>query len=79
MHSARKRGEFDRRHNLNTRNRHSALVEQHRLTVCEHAVSFAGPLEWNKLPYQLRTISKLEKFKVALKNYFLSQYDADSL
>ena len=72
MHSARKRGEFERHHNLNTRNRLSALVEQHRLTICEHAVSFAGPSEWNKLPYELRTISKLEKFKVALKIFLKS-------
>ena len=43
MHSARKRGEYGRRHDVNTRNRNSALPERPRLTLFKHDVSYAGP------------------------------------
>ena len=74
MHSARKRGEYGRHHDVNTRNRNSALPKRPRLTLFKHAVSYAGPSHWNQLPNELQAIPRLDKFKTALKKYFLDQY-----
>ena len=46
----------------------------HKLTLTQHAFSFMGPNEWNKLPINLRKIEKLPKFKRNLKKYFLDSY-----
>ena len=46
----------------------------HRLSKTQHAFSFTGPTEWNKLPIGIRKIEKLHIFKKYLKAHFLSLY-----
>ena len=45
-----------------------------RLTTTQKSITHAGPKIWNKLPLQIRNQTQLHKFKVALKQYFLSFY-----
>ena len=40
----------------------------------ECAFSYAGPHEWNKLPYDLRACTALNNFKCALKTHFFKLY-----
>ena len=45
----------------------------------ENASSFAAPAAWSNLPYRIRPIDELSKFKTALKTYFyLQAYGSDS-
>ena len=45
----------------------------------ESAFSYAAPMAWNNLPYRIRSIDELSKFKTALKTYFyLQAYGSDS-
>ena len=74
MYRARARGEFGSGHNINTRNRGAPQSEFHRLSVCQHAISFAGPSAWNRLPNSLKAIESYPKFKKMVKNYLLEQY-----
>ena len=46
----------------------------HRLSKTQHAFSFQGPTEWNKLPLHLRTIVDFRRFKLNLKRYLLERY-----
>ena len=48
----------------------------HRLTKTQHAFSYIGPTEWNKLPVNLRKIDDFKRFKRSLKSYFLSLYES---
>ena len=52
--------------------------EFHRLTQTQHAFSFVGPTEWNKLPLNLRKIENPQTFKKSVKQYFLSQYEGSA-
>ena len=49
--------------------------EFHRLTLTQHAFSYVGPTEWNKLPMSIRQIENQNTFKRSVKQYFLSQYE----
>lgn len=48
------------------------LVTPHkpRYQKMENAFNYAAPTTWNNLPYRIRSIQELSKFKVALKTYF---------
>ena len=46
----------------------------HRLSKTQHAFSYTGPSEWNKLPLHLRKIDNYVRFKKSLKEYLLSSY-----
>ena len=63
-----------RNHNLNTRFRDLALPSYQRLTLTQHAVSFAAPKIWNSLPSGMREHRFLPVFKRSLKAYLLSYY-----
>ena len=39
----------------------------------ENAFSYAAPTVWNNLPYHIRSIGELSKFKTALKTYFYTK------
>ena len=45
-------------------------VSNYRQT--ERAFSFAAPILWNKLPYDIRTCSDINKFKKDLKTYYFN-------
>ena len=67
-------GNFGMNHDRNTRHNNLTSSEFHRLTICQRAVSYRGPLIWNNLPLHLRTIESLPSFKNKLKLYFLNHY-----
>ena len=77
MHKALARGEYLLKHNIATRNNDgfTARSARPRTTLDKHAVSYAGPTEWNKLPYSIRSIERLTNFKKSLKAYLLSYYN----
>ena len=41
-----------------------------RYKKMEGAFSYVAPVTWNTLPYQIRSMNELSKFKVALKTHF---------
>ena len=74
MYKSMKDDSFAVPHNVNTRNRDLAHPTRHRLTMCQQAVSYTGPSEWNKLPGSLRSSDSLELFKRDLKVFLVSSY-----
>ena len=77
MYKNIKSGHFQCAHSLNTRSRHLAVPEFHRLSLTQHAFSFSGPSMWNEIPLEIRTSSSLRVFKQSLKKYFISLYEAE--
>ena len=75
MYRACQDGQFTVSHHHNTRNRSMAAPQFHRLQKCQHAVSFAGPTIWNKIPEQIRSLNSIASFKKALKSHLLNQYN----
>ena len=75
VYKARLRGEFQRIHNLNTRDSNLANPTFHRLNQTQRAVSYAGPTIWNELPPYLREIENFGRFKFETKKFFISRYD----
>ena len=61
-------------HNLNTRSRFQLRPKFHRLSLSQHAVSYTGPTEWNKLPENLKQIPKRNCFKRNLKKFIIDGY-----
>lgn len=61
-------------HTYNTRGRTNAVPTFQRLSLSQRSVSYAGPVVWNGIPNEIKVISSLPPFKVALKNYLLSRY-----
>ena len=74
MHKSITARKFAASHNVDIRNNNLAPPLFHRLTTCQHAVSFRGPQLWNSLPLYLRSIETLPLFKKNLKAYLLSHY-----
>ena len=74
MHKSISEGKFRTMHQLNTRNRTLAFAPFHRLSTCQHAVSFRGPQIWNNLPPHIRAVESLPSFKKSLKKYLIEQY-----
>ena len=46
------------------------IPDKPRYKKMEGAFGYAAPVAWNNLPYAIRSISKLSKFKIALKTHF---------
>ena len=40
---------------------------------CEGAFSYQAPKIWNELPYEIRSLSELSKFKSRLKSYYFNK------
>ena len=74
VYKARLQGEFQRTHNLNTRDPNLSNPTFHRLNQTQRAVSYAGPTAWNDLPPYLREIGTFGRFKFETKNFFISRY-----
>ena len=74
MHDERTKGNTFATHNVNTRNRDNIRSDFHRLTVCQHAVSYMGPSTFNQLPPHLKIIDNRIKFKKSLKSFLLEKY-----
>ena len=62
-------------HDLNTRYRGLLRPSFHNLTKTQHAISYIGPLEWNKLPSEIKVSPTIKSFKKRLKAYFIEQYE----
>ena len=43
-------------------------------TYGERSFAHAAAVSWNKLPYSLKTVDTVEKFKTALKTYLFKMY-----
>lgn len=65
---------FATKHNRNTRNRDLLVATRRTLTKTQHAVTFSGPREWNRLPADIRNSRTLKVFKASLKAYLLESY-----
>ena len=39
---------------------------------CEGAFSYQAPLVWNELPYEIRSLNELSKFKRSLKTHYFN-------
>ena len=76
MFKSLKIGMYKKTHSVNTRTRNEAKTTFHCLSMCQQAVSFNGPNEWNALPPSVKEIKTIGAFKRKLKSHFLSKYDA---
>jgi hypothetical protein len=61
-------------HNYNTRNRNNPHVPRHKLEVGKRSIAHMGPLIWNSIPNQIRTIKTLFSFKRVIKTTLLDKY-----
>ena len=75
MFHARARGEYPTQTYIETRGSNDSRPMRHRLSTTQHAVSYAGPIFWNSLPPNLRSINSLIRFRKSLKEHLLSQYE----
>ena len=75
MFHARARGEYPTQTYIETRGSNDSRSRRHRLSTTQHAVSYAGPIFWNSLPPNLRSINSLFRFRKSLKEHLLSQYE----
>ena len=69
-----KNGEFGVSHDRNTRQINCAVPNFHRLSLTQRSISYIGPVTWNSLPFELREIDKIGRFKRLLKEYILNSY-----
>ena len=76
-HSKLQQGFYQSRHGLQTRYRNLAVPKFHRLTRTQQSITFNGPLYWNQLPEEIRTISSRSSFKRRLKEHYLAEYDVN--
>lgn len=59
-----------------TRQSENFIVCRCRLELTKQRITFAGPSEFNKLPYDLRNVSILSTFKQQLKSYLLQNLES---
>ena len=57
-----------------TRSRYFIEPKFQRLSLTQHAFSYAGPSHWNLLPLEIRELDRLGTFKKKLKRYLLDKY-----
>ena len=74
MFKALRNGEFAALHDRNTRQASFAVPNFQRLSLTQRSISYLGPVTWNSLPIELRTIDKIGRFKNLLKEYLLNLY-----
>ena len=74
MHDQISKGSFGPQHDVNTRNRFEPQSEFHRLSLCQHSVSFMGPKLWRQLPLHIKEIKNIYTFKKTLKRFIIDQY-----
>ena len=74
MYKTQTSPDFAVRHDHNTRNRNCLNPIFHRLSRTQQALSYVGPTIWNELPENIRHLDTLNKFKINVKEYFLSLY-----
>ena len=77
MYNSAHKNKFNIDHDFQTRNRNFLRPNFHRLSKTQHAISFVGPTEWNKLPDHLKNIASHHLFKKKLKLFLLDQYAHD--
>ena len=64
-------------HNYSTRTRDNIRKQFYRLTKCQQAISYAGPLIWNDIPIEIRNLNSLQLFKVHFKKHLISTYNSE--
>ena len=61
-------------HNYPTRAREHLRTPQHSLTIFKHSLSYSGPIIWNFIPEQIKTLPTLHSFNKHFKKHLLLQY-----
>ena len=74
MYHARARGEYATQTNYQTRGTNRARPALHRLTTTQHSISYAGPIFWNSLPLDLRSLNSYRRFKKSLREHLIDKY-----
>ena len=68
------RGEYATQTNYQTRGTNRARSALHRLTTTQHSISYAGPIFWNSLPLDLRSLNSYRRFKKSLREHLIDKY-----
>ena len=59
----------------NTRQANFLTPSYHRLTLTQKSPSYLGPVFWNSLPDQLKSLDSVPAFKRLLKRYLIDLYE----
>ena len=61
-------------HNYPTRCHANLRASLHNTTLCQHSMSYSGPLVWYSLPKEMKSLKTLRSFKKQLKSYIIDKY-----
>ena len=62
-------------HNYNTRNANSLILPFPRVEVVRMSYLYQFNKVWNEIPEVIKSMENFKKFKSALYNYYVSQYE----
>ena len=62
-------------HSHDTRGHDHALAAYHRLSQCQHSISYNGPVIWNDVPPNIKNSKNIVTFKKFYKAYLLEKYN----
>ena len=65
---------FSINHSYNTRHRNDLVPLFQRLVQTQNSIHFAGPIIWNDIPTEIKSLDELHMFKTKLKNHLLDKY-----
>ena len=65
---------FRRNYQYNTRNVNAHRSMFQRLGLTQHSIYYGGPIVFNSLPTNLKSVERLETFKAYLKTYLIGEY-----
>ena len=63
-------------HSYNTRFATKYHITVHRTSLLHHTIHIAGPILWNSLDSNIKSVTSLNTFRRRLKNLLLSQLDS---
>ena len=75
MFEARHSGIFNRNHHYATRSYQDLVPFDNRLTVTGNSLRVSGPIIWNSIPQDIRSLPSLSIFKNRYKKHLLASYD----
>ena len=61
-------------HNYPTRSHANLRTPLHNTTLFQHSMSYSGPLVWNSIPKEIKSLNTLRSFKKHLKSYIINKY-----
>ena len=60
-----------------TRQSSSLRPSFQRLALAQKSIYYAAPTAWNLIPLDIRQLECFRRFKIELRNYYLSSYSLD--